>query len=47
MGIAYKTSKEFSEKQLEELFRSVHWKSGKFSKRLAAAMKNSSIAISA
>ena len=47
MEIMYKDTKEFTEKQLEELFLSVNWKSGKYPKRLAAAMKNSSVVISA
>ena len=47
MEITYKDTKEFTENQLRELFVSVNWKSGEYPKRLVAAMKNSSIVISA
>lgn len=47
MAIAYSTKKEFSEKELEELFLSVEWSSGHFPDKLAIAMKNFSTVVSA
>ncbi len=40
MNIAYKNIKEFSEKDLQELFLSVEWSSGNYPEKLVAAMKN-------
>jgi hypothetical protein len=40
--IQYKTIKEFSEKELQDLFLSVDWSSGHYPDRLVIAMKNSS-----
>ena len=40
--IQYKTIKEFSEKELKDLFLSVNWSSGNYSDKLVIAMKNSS-----
>ena len=40
MMIKYKTTHNFSEKQLKELFLSVEWSSGNFSSKLVIAMKN-------
>lgn len=45
--ITYKTRKEFSEKDLQELFQSVEWYLGKFPEKLIIAMKNSSTVYSA
>lgn len=47
MRIEYKELKEYTEEQLEKLFLSVNWDSAKYPKRLAAAMRNSSLVISA
>ncbi len=47
MEITYKELKEFTKEQLSELFLSVGWKSGKYPTRLEAAMRNSSVVISA
>ncbi len=45
--VIYKEIKEFSKKELEELFLSVNWDSGKYHEKLAIVMKNSSNVISA
>jgi hypothetical protein len=45
--VIYKEIKEFSKKELEELFLSVNWDSGKYPEKLAIVMKNSSNVISA
>ena len=45
--ITYKEIKDFSEKQLEELFLSVNWESAKYPSKLVRAMKNSSRVVSA
>lgn len=47
MDIKFKETKEFTKEQLEQLFLSVNWKSGKYPDRLVKAMKNSSHVISA
>lgn len=47
MEIIYKTTRNFAEKELEELFLSVNWESGRYPKKLVRAMKNSSRVISA
>lgn len=41
-NIQCKTTKEFSEKELKDLFLSVNWSSGNYPARLVVAMKNSS-----
>ena len=41
-NIQYKTIKEFSEKELKDLFLSVNWSSGNYPEKLVNAMKNSS-----
>ena len=40
--IQYKTTKNFSEKELRDLFLSVNWSSGNYPDKLVIAMKNSS-----
>lgn len=45
--IDYKMIKEFKEKDLEELFLSVNWSSGKYPERLKIAMLNSDTVITA
>ncbi len=47
MIITYKETKNFLKEELEQLFLSVHWESGKYPERLVIAMKNSSHVISA
>ena len=47
MTIEYKTTKDFTEKELETLFLSVGWSSGKYPDRLKIAMQNSDMVISA
>lgn len=47
MKITYKEIKEFNSKDLEELFLSVDWESGKFPEKLQRAMQNSCVVISA
>ena len=47
MNIEYKDTKEISPKQLERLFLSVNWESGKYPEKLSRAMKNSTQVISA
>ncbi|WP_191013718.1 GNAT family N-acetyltransferase [Treponema zioleckii] len=47
MEIIYKETKDFTEIQIEELFRSVNWESAKYPEKLVRAMKNSSRVISA
>lgn len=47
MNIVYKETKDFTEKQLAELFLSVNWKSGKYPEKLVQGMKHSSHVISA
>ena len=44
--ILYKTIKEFQEKDLEELFLSVQWSSGKYPEKLKKAMANSDTVVS-
>ncbi len=39
MHITYKNTKEFTEKQLQELFLSVEWSSGHYPEKLVIAMK--------
>jgi len=45
--IEYKTTKDFTEKELETLFLSVNWSSGKHPDKLKIAMNNSDTVISA
>jgi ribosomal protein S18 acetylase RimI-like enzyme len=40
-NIQYKTTKDFLEKELRDLFLSVGWSSGNYSDKLVIAMKNS------
>ena len=40
MAIIYKDTHDFSAKELEELFLSVEWSSGRFPDKLVVAMKN-------
>lgn len=47
MEIEYKETKEFTKEELEHLFLSVHWDSGKYPDKLVRAMKNSTHVISA
>lgn len=47
MELTYRTSKEFTKEQLEELFSSVGWISAQHPDRLVRAMKGSSAVISA
>ena len=46
-NIKYKTTKKFSEKELQDLFLSVNWSSGNYPDKLVTAMKNSSSVFSA
>ncbi len=45
--IEYKQTKEFTVDQLQRLFLSVNWESGKYPEKLVRAMLNSSRVISA
>lgn len=45
MKIEYKEIKEFSCEELEKLFLSVNWESGKYPEKLQRAMKNSSVVV--
>lgn len=47
MNIHYTEEKNFTPKQVEELFLSVHWLSGKYPDKLYQALCNSSTVISA
>ncbi len=47
MNIDYKETKEITPEQLERLFLSVNWESGKYPEKLSRAMKNSTQVISA
>lgn len=47
MSIQYKRTKEFDPKQLEQLFLSVKWQSGKHPEKLVVAFQNSTRVISA
>jgi GNAT superfamily N-acetyltransferase len=46
-SIQYKSAKDFSEKELRDLFLSVGWSSGNYSDKLVIAMRNSSSVYSA
>ena len=45
--ITYRFTKEFTAEELERLFLSVNWESGKHPEKLQAGMRNSSLVISA
>lgn len=45
--IEYKEIKDFNNKQIQELFLSVYWQSGKYPEKIVKGLKNSSIVISA
>lgn len=45
--IEYKEIKDFHSQQIQELFLSVHWQSGKYPEKIVKGLKNSSIVISA
>lgn len=47
MNIIYRTTKEFAAEDLERLYLSVGWESGKYPERLRLAMKNSDFVVSA
>ena len=47
MAIEYKETKEFDPKDLERLFLSVNWESGKYPDKLKRAFQNSSYIVSA
>ena len=47
MEIEYKETKDFTEKEIEELFLSVGWLSGKYPGRLIKALKSSSCVVTA
>ncbi|MGN1452211.1 MAG: GNAT family N-acetyltransferase [Eubacteriales bacterium] len=47
MNIEYRNTKSFSAEELQRLFLSVDWESGKYPERLVRGMRNSSHVISA
>lgn len=47
MEITYTCKRQFSQKQLEELFLAVHWDSGKYPTRLYKALQNYETVITA
>lgn len=47
MNIEYKDLKDFTQKEIEELFLSVGWLSGKYPSRLIKALKSSSLVVTA
>lgn len=47
MNIEYRETKDFTEKEVAELFLSVNWLSGNYSSRLIKALKSSSLVITA
>ncbi|MCD8556448.1 MAG: GNAT family N-acetyltransferase [Bacteroides graminisolvens] len=47
MNIIYKEIKDFTEKDVETLFLSVNWTSGRYPKRLIKALKASSLVVTA
>lgn len=47
MNIIFKDTKDFTQEQVEELFLSVHWLSGKYPQQLTKALKASSTVITA
>lgn len=47
MEIRYSNTKDFSSRDLQDLFLSVNWESGRYPEKLVRAMKNSTHVISA
>ena len=47
MEITYKETKEFSTEDIERLFLSVNWESGRYPERIVRAMRNSTHVVSA
>ena len=47
MNIVYKETKDFKEKEVEELFLSVNWLSGLYPDRLIQSLKGSSLVVTA
>lgn len=47
MNIQYKDTREFSPKDLQDLFLSVEWSSGHYPEKLVVAMQNSSTVLTA
>ena len=47
MGIQYKESKDFTKEDIEDLFLSVNWLSGKYPERLHKSLMGSSTVITA
>ena len=47
MNIEFKDTKDFTEKEVEELFLSVGWLSGQYPSRLIKALKSSSLVVTA
>lgn len=47
MNIEYRETKDFTEKEVAELFLSVNWLSGNYSSRLIKALNSSSLVITA
>lgn len=47
MEITYKDTKDFTEKQVEQLFLSINWLSGRYPQRLLKALRNSQTVITA
>lgn len=47
MEITYRDTKDFTEKQVEQLFLSINWLSGKYPQRLMKALRNSQTVITA
>jgi hypothetical protein len=47
MNIEYKSIKDFTPQELQNLFLSVSWSSGNYPDKLAAAMKNSNAVFTA
>lgn len=45
--IDYKKKKIFQKEEIEDLFLSVHWESGKYPEKIVRGLKNSSLVISA
>ena len=46
-AITYRETKDFTERELERLFLSVGWESGRYPEQLRRGMKNSGVVISA
>ena len=47
MNITYKETEEFTKQEIENLFLSINWYSGRYPERVVKALKNSSKVISA